>query len=153
MNAISKIIVALFLISLSTLLQAEDLIMLRSGQPFPETMSSLQQVIKQHGYVVSRVQRVDIGLTKMGYKTDKYRVVFFGKHKELQKLSDDYPELTAYLPLKIAIFSEGAETLLVISDPIKFAEMFPDKVLKQYFSRWSNDVVAIFNDIRKLDDN
>ena len=153
MNAISKIIVALFLISLSTLLQAEDLIMLRSGQPFPETMSSLQQVIKQHGYVVSRVQRVDIGLTKMGYKTDKYRVVFFGKHKELQKLSDDYPELTAYLPLKIAIFSEGTETLLVISDPIKFAEMFPDKVLKQYFSRWSNDVVAIFNDIRKLDDN
>jgi len=89
----------------------------------------------------------------MGYKTDKYRVVFFGRHKELQKLSDDYPELTAYLPLKIAIFSEGTETLLVTSDPIKFTEMFPDKTLKEHFSRWSTDMVAIFNDIRKRDDN
>ena len=153
MKTISKNIIALCLIFTSTLLYAEDLVMLRSSQPFPETMSNLQQVIKQHGYVVSRVQRVDIGLTKMGYKTDKYRVVFFGKNKELQKLSDDYPELTAYLPLKIAIFSEGTETLLVTSDPIKFTEMFPDKALTEHFSRWSNDVVAIFSDMRKLDDN
>jgi len=153
MNVFFRISLVLFLLGNSILVHADNLMMLRSSQPFPETMSNLQQVIKQHGYVVSRVQRVDIGLTQMGYKTDKYRVVFFGRHKELQKLSDDYPELTAYLPLKIAIFSEGTETLLVTSDPIKFTEMFPDKALKQYFGRWSNDVVAIFNDMRKLDDN
>lgn len=153
MNIFFRISLVLFLLGNSILVHADNLMMLRSSQPFPETMSNLQQVIKQHGYVVSRVQRVDIGLTKMGYKTDKYRVVFFGRHKELQKLSDDYPELTAYLPLKIAIFSEGTETLLVTSDPIKFTEMFPDKTLKEHFSRWSTDMVAIFNDIRKRDDN
>ncbi len=153
MNSIIKNIIALSLLCLSTLLHAEDLIMLRSSQPFPETMSNLQNIIKQYGYVVSRVQRVDIGLTKMGYKTDKYRVVFFGKHEELQKLSDDYPELTAYLPLKIAIFSENDETLLVATDPVKFGEMFPDKALQKYFRNWSKDVMAIFNEVRKTDDD
>ena len=76
------------------MMMAMLLMMMRSSQPFPETMSELQAIIKSHGYVVSRVQRVDIGLTMMGYKTDKYRVVFFGKYDELQELTNKYPELT-----------------------------------------------------------
>jgi len=153
MNRIIKYTLLLLSLCLSPLLHAEDLMMLRSTQPFPETMSNLQHIIKQHGYVVSRVQRVDIGLTKMGYKTDKYRIVFFGKHDELQKITNKYPTLTAYLPLKIAIFSEGSETLLVASDPFKFAEMYPDKELQRYFQNWSRDISNIFNDVRKTDDN
>lgn len=153
MKSIPKLLFALLLLSLSSLLQAEDLMMLRSNQPFPETMSELQAIIKQHGYVVSRVQRVDIGLTMMGYKTDKYRVVFFGKHDELQKLTDKYPELTAYLPLKIAIFSENNQTVLVTVDPIQFGKMFPDKALQAHFSTWSKDVAAIFQDLHKVNEN
>jgi uncharacterized protein (DUF302 family) len=146
-------LMSLLMLGVSSLLQAEDLMMLRSTQPFPETMSTLQNVIKQHGYVVSRVQRVDIGLTNMGYKTDKYRVVFFGKHEELEQLTDTYPELAAYLPLKIAIFSEETETLLVTTDPIKFSEMFPDEALKKHFKQWSEDTGSIFNQIRNTGDN
>jgi len=153
MNLIIKITLLLSLLAVSSFMHAEDLMMLRSTQPFPETMSNLQSIIKKHGYVVSRVQRVDIGLTKMGYKTDKYRVVFFGKHDELQRVTNKYPELTAYLPLKIAIFSENAETLLVTGDPLKFAEMFPDKELQKHFKQWSKDMAAIFNDVRKTDDD
>jgi uncharacterized protein (DUF302 family) len=153
MNKLTRNILLLFSIFLTGSLHAEELLMLRSTQPFPETMSSLQEIIKKHGYVVSRVQRVDIGLTKMGYKTDKYRIVFFGKHDEIVKLTDAHPELTAYLPLKIAIFSEESETLLVTMDPARFSEMFPDEALKKHFNQWSRDIIAMFNDIRKLDDN
>jgi uncharacterized protein (DUF302 family) len=141
------------LLSLSGLLQAEDLLMLRSSQPFPETMSNLQNTIKHHGYTVSRVQRVDIGLTKMGYKTDKYRVVFFGKHDELVKITNTHPELAAYLPLKIAIFSEDTETLLVTTNPLKYGEMFKNESLKKYFTQWSKDITAILNDMRNFDDD
>ena len=42
-------------------------------------MAVLQHAIGTQGYTLSRVQRVDIGLTESGFKTDKYRVVFFGK--------------------------------------------------------------------------
>ena len=153
MKSVPKLLFTLLLLNLSSLLQAEDLMMLRSKQPFPETMSELQAIIKQHGYVVSRVQRVDIGLTMMGYKTDKYRVVFFGKYNELQEITGKYPELTAYLPLKIAIFSENNQTVLVTLDPIQFGKMFPDKALQTHFSTWSKDVAAIFQDIRKITDS
>ena len=47
-------------------------------------MLALQESIRDHGYIVSRVQRVDIGLTGMGYKTDKYRIVFAGKAEEIR---------------------------------------------------------------------
>ncbi len=57
--------------------EAQQLIMTRSLNTFPETMLNLQEAIADQGYTISRVQRVDIGLTKMGYETDKYRVVFF----------------------------------------------------------------------------
>jgi hypothetical protein len=57
------------------------------------------------------------------------------------------------LPLKIAIFSEETETLLVTTDPIKFSEMFPDEALKKHFKQWSEDTVSIFNQIRNTGDN
>ncbi len=63
---------------------ASDLIMARSHEKFPEAMLTLQTSVKEHGYTVARVQRIDIGLTGMGYKTDKYRVVFVGKADEIQ---------------------------------------------------------------------
>jgi uncharacterized protein (DUF302 family) len=148
-----RLFFSLLLLGLSSLLQAEDMLMMRSYQPFPETMSELQEIIKKHGYVVSRVQRVDIGLTMMGYKTDKYRVVFFGKHQEIEKLSDQYPALTAYLPLKIAIFSEDKQTLLVTVDPVQFGKMFPNQDLQPHFQQWSKDVHAIFQDLHKLNEN
>ena len=63
---------------------AEDIVMARSTLPFPEAMLALQESIRAHGYTLSRVQRVDIGLTGMGYKTDKYRIVFAGKPDEIR---------------------------------------------------------------------
>ena len=48
---------------------AQDLYMVRTQLSFPEAMAVLQETIRKHGQVVSRVQRVDIGLTTFGYKT------------------------------------------------------------------------------------
>ncbi|MCU7941039.1 MAG: DUF302 domain-containing protein [gamma proteobacterium symbiont of Bathyaustriella thionipta] len=93
------------------------LIMGRSYEAFPETMTALQEEIKNAGYTVSIVQRVDIGLTGMGFKTDKYRVVFFGKPEEIKSLPRQYPKLAPYLPLAITIFAEDQETILAAMSP------------------------------------
>lgn len=123
----------------------DELIMIRSSQSFPETMAVLQEAIKKQGYKLSRVQRVDIGLTQMGYKTDKYRVVFFGKTEEIHHLTKNYPSLIPYLPLKIAIFAEGDETILVSSNPLSFKELYPDAQLSPLFENWSKDITKIFD--------
>jgi len=137
---------ATFLISLlsaSFFAQAEELIMSRVTQTFPETMVNLQSAIIKTGYKISRVQRVDIGLTKSGFKTDKYRVVFFGKPEEINMLSNNHIDLIPYLPLKISIFSENNETILISNNPLSFSGMYND-IPKAIFNRWRDDINTIF---------
>ena len=131
---------------------AADLLMVRTRQDFPEAMLTLQTSIREHGYKVTRVQRIDVGLTGMGYKTDKYRVVFVGKPKEISYLVNKYPVLAAYLPPQISIFAEDDETVLVTANPMIYAEMISDDKDKVLFRRWESDVYSVFDDIRSADD-
>lgn len=128
-------------------LVAEEMIMIRSLLPFPEAMLALQESIAAHGYTVSRVQRIDIGLTGMGYKTDKYRVVFAGKIDEIRELTSKSPELTPYLPPKVSIFAEGEQTILVTINPRIYAEIAGDKIDPVIFDRWESDLRSIFYDV------
>ena len=125
--------------------------MARSTEDFPETMLLLQGLIKKLGYTPSRVQRVDIGLTKSGYKTDKYRVVFFGKADEIKKVSSQLPEIVPYLPLKISIFAEEGQTILVTLNPMSFDKMYPKSSLTPIFKQWKKDMQTIFNKVQNLE--
>ncbi len=150
-QTIVKIIgIALTFIGIQSTVIADELMMARSTEDFPETMLMLQNFIKEQGYTPSRVQRVDIGLTKSGYKTDKYRVVFFGKADEIKTISQKLPELIPYLPLKISIFAEAGQTILVTIDPMSFDQMYPHSSLTPVFKRWADDIHTIFDRIQNL---
>jgi len=140
--------VAVLLLLLSQAGAAKDLYMVRSTLSFPEAMSLLQETIGQHGYKVSRVQRVDIGLTAFGYQTDKYRVVFFAKPDEVRQLSATYSALIPYLPLKIAIFAESNETILLASSFEHLRTTYEEPELHRYFDRWEADVQTILEYVR-----
>ncbi len=147
MNLLRTLLLVLSGLVLSLPAMADDLFMARTSLSFPEAMLKLQDSIRARGYTVSRVQRVDIGLTRSGYATDKYRVVFFGKADLVKRLSNDYPQLIPYLPFKIAIFAEGEETLLVAANPRQLTDReWPelDPVMKQI----ETDLQAIFRDMR-----
>lgn len=126
---------------------AEDLIMVRSVLSFPEAMLVLQESIVAHGYTVSRVQRIDVGLTGMGYKTDMYRIVFAGKIDEIRMLTEKVPELVPYVPPKISIFAEGDQTVLVTINPEIYAEIAGDRVDAVFFDRWQSDLRSILHDV------
>lgn len=140
--------VVMLVLLLSPVLAAEELFMVRSQLSFPEAMTVLQQAIRENGYQVSRVQRIDIGLTRSGYKTDKYRVVFFGKLQEIRKISDQYPELVAYLPLKIAIFAENDETILLSSSFKHLRPFYSSVDLLASFAHWETDIQRILEQVR-----
>ena len=144
---VSFALIGMLLLGKAYALVTDQMIMTRSDQGFPETMVSLQLAIRKQGYTLSRVQRVDIGLTSSGYQTDKYRVVFFGKTDEIHELTRKHPELIPYLPLKIAIFAEGDHTIMVTTNPQVFADMYPDQDLKPLFQRWQKDVINILNSV------
>lgn len=122
---------------------AQELLMVRVNNTFPSTMSALQNAVVKQGYQLIRVQRVDVGLTKTGYKTAEYRIVFFGKKNEIRKLSKKHPELIPFLPLKIVIYAEGDETILIATNPAKLKSFYPERSLAPYFDRWETDFRAI----------
>ena len=144
-------ILLLLLAVASTSATASDLIMARSLLKFPEAMLALQTSVREHGYSIARVQRVDIGLTGMGYKTDKYRVVFVGKIDEIRYLVNKYPVLIPYMPPKVSIFAEGDDTVLVTANPRAFAAMVDDPKDALIFYRWESDIYSVFDDFRNAE--
>lgn len=142
------IFLAVVAASASTAL-ADEMVIVRSGRDFEDTMRALQAAIAARGYKVSRVQRVDVGLEAKGYQTDKYRVVFYGKPEEVPRLAERHPELIPFLPLSVAIFAEGDQTLLATNRPGALKAFFPEPELKATFERWEKDLVAIFDEVRQ----
>lgn len=148
-----KIIHILFLAGLFFTSQVQavvtgELIMIRSSEAFPETMALLQSAIHKQGYELSRIQRVDVGLSKKGYTTDKYRIVFFGKGKQIQQLSARYPQLIPYLPLKIAIFAEEENTILISTNPSIYNDLFNIPELKPVLEQWRRDITEILKSMQ-----
>ncbi|MFK5915276.1 MAG: hypothetical protein QM484_12975 [Woeseiaceae bacterium] len=140
-------IVILSSVFISSNLHAENLFMARTQQSFPEAMLKLQETILSLGYKISRVQRIDIGLTKSGFATDKYRIVFFGKQNEVADISKKYPHLIPYIPWKIAIFAEQQDTLLLTANPMLFSNKdFPGA--DKYLRKWNRDLKKIMDDLR-----
>lgn len=141
--------VACLLLLLASVAQAgENLLMARSSLAFPEAMLALQESIGAHGYKLSRVQRVDIGLTTAGFETDKYRIVFYGKTDEIQRLTRERPELIPFLPLSFSIFAEGDQTLVVAMNPVYLEPHWEDPEFHTLLRRWESDVRSMLSDLR-----
>ena len=145
---LTKILISFCLFFFISASQAEGLMMARTKQNFPEAMLKLQETILKYDYLISRVQRIDIGLTKSGYATDKYRIVFFGSAKDIALISKNYPHLIPYIPWKIAIFAEQQDTLLVAADPMQFSnKKYPGA--DKYLLKWKKDIQKIMGVLRK----
>ena len=129
--------------------RADGLLMARSLQMFPEAMTSLQSAISARGYTITRLQEVNENLARRDYKSDMYRVVFFGKYEEIKALTAQYPELIPFLPLNITIFAEGNQAILVSAHPRELERFFPDPRLKPVFERWEKDLSEIMDEVRE----
>jgi uncharacterized protein (DUF302 family) len=145
--AIHSVIIAV-LCFVAVRANAEDLLMARSSLEFPEAMVNLQEAIKDHGYTISRVQRVDVGLKKLGFKTDKYRVVFFGKEAQVRDLAKRFPNLVPYLPLNFTIFAENYDTIITTVNPSSLQQFYPAAELQPVFAQWEKDIGEILATLR-----
>ncbi len=130
---------------------AADLLMARVNRLFPEAMTLLQSSISSRGYTITRLQQVNENLERRAFKSDMYRVVYFGKHEEVRQATARNPELIPFLPLNITIFAEEDQTILVASHPQMLQEFFPDPELKPLLERWEKDMLEILDEMRETD--
>ena len=146
-----QIFIALLMLLVSTPVLAETILMARTNQPFDVVLEAAKKSLEGHGYTVSHEQRCDGGLKGLGYATDYYRVLFYGKPDEVRQLTRNYPELVPYLPLKLAVVAEEGDVLAVSFNPETFSLFLPQEELKTQFSRWRSDLDSILKQLRKLD--
>ncbi len=129
----------------------QTLVMARSHAKASHVMDVLKETLPEYGYSIAHTQRCDGGMAEFHYKTDFYRVVFFGKLEEVRGILAKHPEMSPYLPLKIAVIAENDETVLASMDPRALSAMFPeDAALHLQFERWYNDIQAMLEEMRQL---
>ncbi len=114
-------------------------------------MLTLQTALSGYGYTITRVQRIDFGLTEMCYKSDKYHVLFFTKPKEFREVVRKHPDLVAYLPLKTAIFAEIDETIIIFPDPRMLHSSDASAEIEHPTRRWRSDIIAVMDELSAVE--
>jgi len=129
---------------------ADEMLMARIGMKADLAVEYLKTSVEEHGYTVAHVQLCDGGMKDFGYKSDTYRVVFFGKVDEVRWITEKHPEFVAYVPLKMAVVAEKDESVISIVNPHTFNQYYQgDEDMRIQFARWYNDIHSIISDMYK----
>ena len=145
---INRWLAIILLLAVSGSLLAADMLMVRTKLPFPSALEAVQATIEARGYTIAGVENVDLGLMGMGYLSESYKVVSFGKAEEIEALIRLHPELAAYLPLQVLVFSERGDTLVVTTSPSYLATLFPHTDVAATFARWEEDLQVALELVR-----
>lgn len=134
------------------LAQANDkLLTVRVAQEFDPAFEQVQEVLAKHGFTVAHIQKCDGGLHHMGYETDNYKIVFFGRLEEVRELSKTHPELIPLFPFKLAVYAEGKDTIMSVLNPAELAPMLhADEGLQTRLTAWEKDFRAVLNDMQGI---
>ncbi|MCB1924265.1 MAG: hypothetical protein KDJ27_11075 [Gammaproteobacteria bacterium] len=148
-HLLSRLVAGFALISSAAMANADAMLMSRIPMRAELVLEYVKSSIEEHGYSIAHLQLCDGGMSDFGYKTDFYRVVFFGKIDEVRRISERYPELVSYVPLKLAVIAEKDETLLTVLNPEALAPYFADAELQIQLVRWHSDLESILDDVRR----
>jgi len=130
-------------------LAGQGMLMARSSRPAETVMEELQAALKQSGYAIAHIQKCDGGMAEFGYKSDFYRVIFFGKADQVRELVKRVPEMAAYLPLKIVVFAEREDTVMAAIDPLDLpVNTGQDPELTRQLEAWRDDIRRVLERVR-----
>lgn len=123
----------------------------RVQHDFDSTLEIVQKVLQKNGFKVAHVQRCDGGLKEMGYETDKYRVVFFGRLSEVHEMSESHAELIPFMPFKLLIYAEGKQSVISILNPESLIDMVRDKSVITQLEEWHTQFVSVLDQIQRAE--
>ena len=126
----------------------EELLIERVDAKFSFTWLALDKTIKAHNYKAAYLQRCDFALNERHYKSDKYRILFFGKYEEMKRMSKKYPELVPFFPLKITVMEEGDHTLIIATPPIVLLPLVKTDEDRMIVFRWNEDMKSILDQVK-----
>ena len=141
--------VSLLAATASTAWASDQLMTVRAEQSFAVTLEQAQAALQDNGFKVAHVQRCDKGMEGMGYDTDKYRVIFFGRLQEVRELTKRYPQLIPLFPFKLAVYAEGEDTMMSVMNPEGLTDILQaDETLAKQLASWSDEFASVLAQVR-----
>ena len=140
--------VAIAALFFTSQLRADEVLEVHCNKPFPEAMMELQEAILHSGYKIVRIQKVDKGLQGSGYKSEKYRIIFFGRPNEIITLKEKHPNIIPLLPLKIALYADKEESVAIVANPRMYSKLYDNKELNIIFIQWQHDIDSIIKNFK-----
>ncbi len=116
---------------------------------FDTTLEIMKTVLQKNGFRVAHVQRCDGGLKEMGYETDKYRVIFFGRFREVREVSQKHAELIPFIPFKLLVYAEGDETVVSTLNPESLKGKVSDPGIAAKLKAWKKEFIEILEQAHK----
>ncbi|SMN15952.1 hypothetical protein CRYPA_1900 [uncultured Candidatus Thioglobus sp.] len=126
----------------------DELLIERVNAKFSYTWLALNKTIKAHNYKSAYLQRCDFAMNERHYKSDKYRIVFFGKYDEMKRMSKKYPQLSPFFPLKITVMEESKHTLIIATPPITLLPLVDTNEDRMTVFRWNEDMKSILKQVK-----
>ena len=123
--------------------KSNQMLLVRADHKFEDTLDIVKDVLHKNGFEVAHVQRCDGGLKHMGYNTDKYRIVFFGRLEEVREISKTHSELIPFLPFKLLVYAEGNQSIISIMNPENLKGTLKDKAFNRKLEEWKDEFVKI----------
>lgn len=118
-------------------------LLVRTSYSFDQAIDTAEQHLINKGYTVVFTQKCDNALGHYQYATDSYRVLMFSKLDFSRQWLPKYPEIAAFLPLRLAVFAEGDDTMLASYHPMDIAKGLNTPELNPFFEQWAQDIEAI----------
>ncbi len=148
MRSILMVVLAWLLLTAGV--TADDkLLTVRSTLEFDAALEQVQEVLKKHNFTVAHIQKCDGGLHDMGYETDNYKIVFFGRLEEVRELGKAHPELIPLFPFKLAVYAEGKDTLMSVVNPTELAPLLnADADLQARLVGWEKEFRAVLSEMQ-----
>jgi len=126
----------------------DELLIERVNAKFSYTWLALDKTIKANGYKAAYLQRCDFALKERHYKSDKYRILFFGQYDEMKEMTHKYPKLAPFFPLKVTVMEEGTHTLIIATPPITLLSLVETDEDRMLIFRWNEDVKSILKQVK-----
>jgi uncharacterized protein (DUF302 family) len=127
---------------------ADDLIVTKKSiQDYTNAMSAVQMGLEEKGFKVQFVQRIDIGLAKAGYHSDKYRIVFFMPKKGVASVLSKCADLADMFPLKVTVYQDkGKVYVFSAKNSIQLDASIPQDV-RAHFKFWDKQIDGVINNM------
>ncbi len=141
---LTPLLLGILLLS-STLLSANNLIMVRTAQPLEQAEVQLRTAVSENGYLILEGEPPHLPFG--GLDRSEYKVITLEIPNGRAGLLSQYPMLTPFLPWRIALFVENGSTLLVTLNPLYLERHLTiSDDLKSFLHQQSIDLTKILSD-------